>query len=103
MYSFVVCCFYVLCIVLLLCVACVVLYVACVVSLYVVCRCMLCISYFPSPSQVMAFLMNCPHAVSVSIWDKGGECLTANCVWCVSVSMPMCVRTVGTYVYTYST
>ena len=88
--SFVVCCFYMLCIVLLLCVARVVCRVVCCVLL-VVCRCMLCISYFPSPLSGDGV----PHelsTVSVSMGDKGDECHTANCVWCVSVSMPMCVR-----------
>ena len=83
MSSFVVCCFYVLCIVLLLCVACVVC--------RVVCCCMLYISYFPSPLSGDGV----PHelsTVSVSMGDKGDECHTANCVWCVSVSTPMCVR-----------
>ena len=52
---------------------------------------MLCISLFPSPVSGDGVPHELP-TVSVSMGDKDDECRTANCVWCVSVSMPMCVH-----------
>ena len=60
--------------------------------------CVLRISYFPSPLSGDGVPHELP-TVSVSMGDKGDECHTANCVWCVSVSMP--IVNICTYVHMF--